>query len=829
MYASSSSVNLSRLSPLFHADNKGERRPTRFNLYDPEVRSASWFNVLPEVYFSGSENLQGFLEVIDNHIRLLEIPRDLSDAYLKGHLLGRAQDWYQIFGPALVQNTATDFAQLKAALSKAFPAIRNKKDLEIKFYASQQRRDQEPTDFVYDTLKLNKKTKTGDVIPDSQIDTVTKTIEERKVEIDLSKTRLKKKQKQELRDLFNSFQGLFSDKPGLTHVLYHEIYTGDKPPVVSRPYRYDRVKQAILDYHIDKMLKEGTIIPIQSPNALPVVLCRKKNGLPPNNPEAYRFAVDYRKLNAITKYRRYSLIDDLIMNIPHTTMMSALNLRSGYFQLALNHSDIVKTTFVTTNDTYTFRRMPFGLSGAAPNFQKAIDIILKTVIGKFVNVYMDGVIISSPSFTQHIEHLREIFRLLEDAELTLNKDKCKFGCDELKYLGLIINKEGIKTDEAKVRAIVEMKPPRNSKEVSKFLEAQKPFDAVKAAITKAPVLKMSDFKKPFELFTDASSIGLGAVLNQEQRPVVFASRTLSNAERNYTVTNRECLAVVWALNKSRTYLGSLPIKVIMDHAALMRLRQAVNETTGKTPAELFLGQKLITPFQKLVMVSDGTKFAVGDIERLFDEARQNTKAKQEKWAKYYNRHRRDVQIKVNDWVLIITHSLSSATTKVVAKFKPKFEGPHRVLEVKNNSTVIWRSGKRLTVNVDQVRIYRHRRCDEMEIRTGSSDSTSSRHESSSFESVQRRSNESQYGRKKRSGVKRELLEKGISFLRKIRVIDTQVRPIIMDHLSDHHLALGLNPVERLKGKIRPNRRNSNAATTSDKQMEEEWSPDQPGR
>ncbi|GFY17946.1 retrovirus-related Pol polyprotein from transposon 297 [Trichonephila clavipes] len=360
------------------------------------------------------------------------------------------------------------------------------------------------------------------------------------------------------------------------------------------------------------MLKERTIIPIQSPYASPVVLCRKNNGLPPDNPEAYRFVVDYRKLNAITKYPRYPLplIDDLTMNISHTGIMSTLDLRSGYFQMAVNSCDIVKTAFVTKKGTYAFRRMLFGLSGTAPNFQKAIDIILKRVIGKFVNVYMDDVIISSPSFTQHVEHLKEVFRLLHEAGLTLNKDKCKFSCEELKYLGLIINKEGIKTDETKVPAIVEMKAPRNSKEVSKFLvmsqwyakfiknyadiceplynlkrklkkfiwsiEAQKAIDAVKAAITKAPVLKFPDFKKPFELFTDARSIGVGVVLNQEQRPVVFASRTLSAAERNYTVTERECLAAVWALNKFRTYLDSLPIKVITDHAALTHLTNGKN-------------------------------------------------------------------------------------------------------------------------------------------------------------------------------------------------------------------------------------------------------------
>ncbi|GFT12347.1 retrovirus-related Pol polyprotein from transposon 297 [Trichonephila clavipes] len=116
-------------------------------------------------------------------------------------------------------------------------------------------------------------------IPDSQINKVVKTVEIEKVEIDLSKTKLEEKQKRELQDLFNSFQGLFSDKPGLKHVLYYEIDTGDNPPVVSRPYKYVRVKQEILDYHVDKMLNEGTIIPIQSPYAPPVVLSRKNNGL----------------------------------------------------------------------------------------------------------------------------------------------------------------------------------------------------------------------------------------------------------------------------------------------------------------------------------------------------------------------------------------------------------------------------------------------------------------------------------------------------------------------------------------------------------------------
>ncbi|GFV93349.1 retrovirus-related Pol polyprotein from transposon opus [Trichonephila clavipes] len=201
------------------------------------------------------------------------------------------------------------------------------------------------------------------IIPDNQIKQLQKI--EKPVKFDLSDTKLGEGQKQKLRNLFNGFKGLFSDQPGLTHVLYHEIDTVDKGPVVSRPYQYDRVKQGIIDYHIEKMLQEGTMHSIQSPYASPVVLTRKNNGLPPDSSEAYRFVIDYPKLNAITKYPRYPLpvIDDLITNIPYTGVMSTLDLKSGYFRLAISQKDIEKSAFITLNGTFAFLRMPFGLSG----------------------------------------------------------------------------------------------------------------------------------------------------------------------------------------------------------------------------------------------------------------------------------------------------------------------------------------------------------------------------------------------------------------------------------------------------------------------------------
>ncbi|GFV75436.1 retrovirus-related Pol polyprotein from transposon 17.6 [Trichonephila clavipes] len=267
------------------------------------------------------------------------------------------------------------------------------------------------------------------------------------------------------------------DQPELTHVLYHEIDIGDQGPVVSRPYQYDRVKQGIIDYHIEKMLQEGSIRPIQSPYASPVVLTHKNNGL---SPGAYRFAIDYRKLNAITKYPGYPLpvIDDLITNIPHTGIMSTLDLKSGYFQLAISPKDIEKTRFYNTQRHFCIPQNAIWLFRGGAKFSKGHRHYIETGYWAF-------------------------------------------------------------RDEA-------------------------------------PVLQLPNFQEQFSLFTDASGVGIGAVLNQNHRPILFASRTLNKAERNYTVTECECLAVIWALNKFKTYFGSLPVKVITDHAALTKLTNGKN-------------------------------------------------------------------------------------------------------------------------------------------------------------------------------------------------------------------------------------------------------------
>ncbi|GFT72417.1 retrovirus-related Pol polyprotein from transposon 297 [Trichonephila clavipes] len=401
--------------------------------------------------------------------------------------------------------------------------------------------------------------------------------------------------------------------------------------------------------------------------------------------------IDFMKESKLTlDFDQKSLIipDDQIKQLPKVEKPVEIDLSDTKLGEGQNPKDIEKTAFITRNGTFVFLRVPFGLSGAVPNFQKAIDIILKPVNGRFVMVYMDDVIITSLSFNEHIDHLNQVFTLLRDAGLTLKKEKFHFARDKLKYLGLIISKEGIETDNSKVKDA---------------------FNKVKRALTEAPVLQLLNFQEQFNLFTGASGVGIGAVLNQNHRPIAFASRTLNKAERNCTVTERECLAVIWALNKFKTYFGSLPGKwrelillrkasaqaianalfenyisrygapnsLISDnslqfisevfehlshrlgikhmktvayrpqanltervnrnlvqmiacfveenhenwdpflHEFAFALRTSVNETTNKTPAKLFLGRKIITPFSKLINVTESAEYVGRNIERLF--------------------------------------------------------------------------------------------------------------------------------------------------------------------------------------------------------------------
>ena len=228
-----------------------------------------------------------------------------------------------------------------------------------------------------------------------------------------------------------------------------------------------------------------------------------------------------------------------------------------------------------------FKVMPFGLHSAPAAFQRLIDSIITPELEPNVFCYLDDIIIVASTFDEHVRLLREVLRRLRDAKLKPNWDKCQFGRTRLKYLGHVIDREGIRIVPEKTAAIRALTAPKNIQELRRFTvivswyrrfipnasaiasplnkltrkqskwhwgEAQqKAFDELKKKLTLAPVLACPDFTKPFVLQTNASDDGLGAMLTQtvddEERLIAYAIRSLSSPERNYSATEKECLAV----------------------------------------------------------------------------------------------------------------------------------------------------------------------------------------------------------------------------------------------------------------------------------------------
>ncbi|GFW07374.1 retrovirus-related Pol polyprotein from transposon 17.6 [Trichonephila clavipes] len=220
--------------------------------------------------------------------------------------------------------------------------------------------------------------------------------------------------------------------------------------------------------------------------------------------------------------------------------------------------------------------MPFGLCNAPATFQRLMDQFRNGLPNVNILVYLDDIVVLSETFEQHIEDLRMVFDRLEKFKLCANREKCKFVCSRVKYLGLWITPKGIEVDQDKTAAIQNIPSPRNLKQLQSFLQTcsceieQQAFQTLKQCLITPPILKQVDPKKPFIIRTDASSYALGAVLLQEEsptdeQPVEYASRLLSSAEKNYSTTEREALAVLWALNKFRGYIEGAEITVASDH------------------------------------------------------------------------------------------------------------------------------------------------------------------------------------------------------------------------------------------------------------------------
>ena len=410
----------------------------------------------------------------------------------------------------------------------------------------------------------------------------------------------------DLDSLLSDLSNHFSNSPGLSKVGSCEILLEDGASVVSLPPRQIPVgiREAV-KAELDSLLAGGIIVESKSDWASPLVPVRKKDG-------GVRLCVDFRQLNAVTPLRRYWLpsLAEILDRVGPCSCLSTLDLTSGFHQIPMDVSSSELTTFVCPFGKYRYVRMPFGLKNAPAIFQSIVEKVLQPVSYCSKN-YVDDVVVFSRSWEEHLSHLRAVIVCLGEAGFTIKIRKCSFGRKSLLYLGHKIGCGSLSVPEHRVEALRSFAQPVTKKQLRSFLGSMSyyrqfipQFASYSSLLTPATSLKAplrviwtedmtSAFCKlkfslcdqcvlcipivsdSFVLFTDASGLGVGGCLHVKrdgtEYPVGFFSRQLRPAERNYSVTELETLAIVSALRHFEFYLYGREVVVVTDHQPCVSL------------------------------------------------------------------------------------------------------------------------------------------------------------------------------------------------------------------------------------------------------------------
>ena len=389
------------------------------------------------------------------------------------------------------------------------------------------------------------------------------------------------------------------------------------------------------------MLEQEIIRPSSSPYCSPITVVSKPDG-------NIRLCIDFRKLNSITIFDNEPIpqMDEMVTRITKAKYFTKLDLTKGYWQIPLKESCKQYTAFQTSLGLMEFNYLPFGLSTAAPTFQRAMNKVLGHL--KFVTNYFDDVLIFSETWSEHLNHIKETLQTLEKANLTVKPSKCHVGCREVNFLGHIVGKGNIKPDPKKTEKILSLTTPKTKKDVRKIcglinyyrkfipffshtvapltslLKKEKPnqiiwnadcekaFGEIKQALASKPILAIPDLNKEFIVRADASSKAIGAVLLQKHndilKPCYYVSRKLLQRECNYPIIEKECLAIVFALHQFSKYLLMSPFIVQSDHKPLTFLK--MNKTKN---ARLLRYALSLQPFTFGVEPIKGTENSISDI------------------------------------------------------------------------------------------------------------------------------------------------------------------------------------------------------------------------
>jgi hypothetical protein len=424
-------------------------------------------------------------------------------------------------------------------------------------------------------------------------------------------------EKEDLRALLLEYADVFAvtnDQLGHVTIVKHVIDTGDQRPVAQKAYKVAYEDQQKIQRHCMKNVKAGLMSPSIGPWANPVFIIDSKATHDPDG----RMVGDFRKLNSITKKDRYPLplINETLQSVAGSDLITTADACHGYLQIALEEKDKEKTALITSQGLFQWERMPWGLCNAPATFQRLMDILFADLKGKTIEDYIDDLCAHTKGgWAEHKKALKILFNRLRYAHMVLKLSKCKFGVTRVSFLGHIVGRHGIETDPAKVKSIQEMAIPKDLKQLRHFLglagyyrrfikdyakivlpllllfkkdvewkwtaECTTAFNTLRQCLMTAPILRPPNWEKPFILHTDANGDTIAGILSQmdddgKEYVIAYYSRNLLKSERNYTITEKECLAVVDSIKHFRYYISGHETTVFTDHKALTWLLSSFN-------------------------------------------------------------------------------------------------------------------------------------------------------------------------------------------------------------------------------------------------------------
>ena len=407
------------------------------------------------------------------------------------------------------------------------------------------------------------------------------------------------------------FRDVFPDDlpPGLPpkrSIEHHILVYPNSTPIAKKQYRVPLHYLDEWKKQIQQLLAAGKITPSTSPYSAPILFVPKHNG-------KIRMCLDLRGLNDVTIKDKTALpnIHELFDRLQGSRYFSKMDLRSGFNQIRVAEEDVHKTAFNTPWGHFEWPVMPFGLTNAPATFQALMQDILRERLYNGVIVFIDDILMYSKDEKSHLELVRWVLEKLRAAQLYASPEKCEFLRHEIDILGHVINEHGIRTQPAKIDAILSWPIPQNKKQLRSFLgtcqfyhrfvkdfsaiasplhsltskttawawgkHQQRAFESLKQALTTAPTLILPRTDLPFTISTDASGFAIGAVLSQDHgdgpQPVCYLSQKMSPSEMNYATHEQELLAVIRALTEWRYYLLGSPHRctVVTDHHSLTYL------------------------------------------------------------------------------------------------------------------------------------------------------------------------------------------------------------------------------------------------------------------